>query len=73
MSVIHAKSSEEEKDQQATVYLDLWRRNAEILNSKSHMIQDQGGKRNKENCFHEFSCPGFRRATKKVTVFRQPA
>ena len=38
MSVIRAKSSEEEKDQQATVYLDLWRRNAEILNSESHMI-----------------------------------
>ena len=67
MSAIRAKSSEEEKDQQATVYLDLWR-NSEILNSK-----DQGRKRNKENCFHEFSCPGFRRATKKVTVLRQPA
>ena len=66
MSAIRAKSSEEEKDQQATVYLDLWR-NSEILNSK-----DQGRKRNKENCFHEFSCPGFRRATKKVTVPGNP-
>ena len=44
MSAIRAKSSEEEKDQQATVYLDVWR-NAEILNSKSHMIGPRGKKK----------------------------
>ena len=44
MSAIRAKSSEEEKDQQATVYLDLWR-NAEILNSKSHMMGPRGKKK----------------------------
>ena len=43
MSAIRAKSSDE-KNQQATVYLDLWR-NAEILNSKSHMIGPRGKKK----------------------------